>query len=244
MISASSSTAHWATGKSWLRIASTVSDATPGQANTVSVTTAPPRSWPNWRPRMVMTGMQALRKRVLGDDQPLADPLGAGGLDVVHVHDLDHARAHEAHGDRGQEGAETERRHHEVLPGAVPGGRQGPQPDREQDDEHDAEPEQRHRLAGDRQHRAEVVDERVAPERGEDAEGQGDEERRREAGEGEVDRRGHSLEHQAERRLCPRTRTSRSRPGPHGWRSPSTGPRPAGRGRGASGGARTPPSPR
>ena len=65
MISASRTTAHWATGKSWLRMASIVSEATPGQAKTVSVTTAPPRSWPNWRPRMVITGMQAFRKACL-----------------------------------------------------------------------------------------------------------------------------------------------------------------------------------
>ena len=44
MISASSTTAHWTTGKSWLRIDSTVRVATPGHAKTVSVTMAPPRS--------------------------------------------------------------------------------------------------------------------------------------------------------------------------------------------------------
>ena len=80
MISASSSTAHWTTGKSWLRIASTVSDATPGHAKTVSVTTAPPRSWPNWRPRMVMTGMQALRKACLATTTPSRTPLARAVL--------------------------------------------------------------------------------------------------------------------------------------------------------------------
>jgi hypothetical protein len=41
---ASITTAHCTTGKSWLRMDSTVSVATPGQANTVSVTMAPPSS--------------------------------------------------------------------------------------------------------------------------------------------------------------------------------------------------------
>src|SRR5262249_16860183 len=62
MTRASSTTAHWTTGKSWLRIESTVRVATPGHAKTVSVTKAPPRSWPNCSPSTVTTGMHALRK--------------------------------------------------------------------------------------------------------------------------------------------------------------------------------------
>src|SRR5207245_2992215 len=65
MMSASRMTAHWTTGKSWLRIDSTVRVATPGQAKTVSVMMAPPRSWPNWSPRTVMIGMHALRNACL-----------------------------------------------------------------------------------------------------------------------------------------------------------------------------------
>jgi hypothetical protein len=44
MMSARRMTAHCTTGKSWLRMESTVSVATPGQAKTVSVTMAPPSS--------------------------------------------------------------------------------------------------------------------------------------------------------------------------------------------------------
>src|SRR5262249_17089828 len=65
MSSASRMTAHWTIGKSWLRIESTVSVATPGQANTVSVMMAPPRSCPNCRPSTVITGMHALRNACL-----------------------------------------------------------------------------------------------------------------------------------------------------------------------------------
>jgi hypothetical protein len=50
MMRARSTTAHWTTGKSWLRMESTVRVATPGQAKTVSVMKAPPRSWPNCSP--------------------------------------------------------------------------------------------------------------------------------------------------------------------------------------------------
>ena len=75
MTRASRITAHCTTGKSWLRMDSTVSVATPGQANTVSVMTAPPRSWPNWIPRTVMTGMHALRKACLTTTVRSATPL-------------------------------------------------------------------------------------------------------------------------------------------------------------------------
>src|SRR4051812_25323983 len=76
MSRASRITAHCTTGKSWLRIDSTVSVATPGHANTVSVMMAPPRSWPNCSPSTVITGMHALRRACLttttGSDTPLA----------------------------------------------------------------------------------------------------------------------------------------------------------------------------
>ena len=80
MIRASSTTAHCTTGKSWLRMESTVSVATPGQAKTVSVTTAPPRSWPNCSPSTVMTGMQALRKACLTTTIHSATPLARAVL--------------------------------------------------------------------------------------------------------------------------------------------------------------------
>ena len=63
-----------------MRIASTVSVATPGQAKTVSVTTAPPRSWPNCSPSTVMTGMQALRKACLITTSRSARPLARAVL--------------------------------------------------------------------------------------------------------------------------------------------------------------------
>src|SRR5262245_31739967 len=77
---ASRTTAHWTTGKSWLRIDSTVSVATPGQANTVSVMMAPPRSWPNCNPRTVITGMQAFRKACLTTTMGSATPLARAVL--------------------------------------------------------------------------------------------------------------------------------------------------------------------
>ncbi len=90
------------------------------------------------------------------------------------------------------------RRHEEVLPGAVPGGGEELEPYREDDDEHDAEPEERHGLARHGDHRAEGVHERVAAERGEDAQGDGDEQSHSEACEGEVDGGGHALDHESE----------------------------------------------
>src|SRR5262245_9928091 len=76
MIRASSTTAHCTTGKSWFRMDSTVRVATPGQATTVSVMTAPPRSCPNWSPITVITGMHAFRNACLittiRSDTPLA----------------------------------------------------------------------------------------------------------------------------------------------------------------------------
>ena len=88
--------------------------------------------------------------------------------------------------------------HEEVLPGPVAGGGQHLEPHREDDDEHDAEPEERHRLARHRDHRAQVVHQRVPLERGQDAQGQGDQERHAQAGEGEVERRRHALDHELE----------------------------------------------
>src|SRR5207249_6672963 len=80
MSSARSTTAHWTTGKSWLRIDSTVSVATPGHAKTVSVMMAPPSSWPNCRPSTVMTGMQALRNACFTTTRPSASPLARAVL--------------------------------------------------------------------------------------------------------------------------------------------------------------------
>src|SRR5439155_438876 len=65
MMSASSTTAHCTTGKSWLRMDSTVRVATPGHAKTGSVTRAPPSSWPNASTSTVMPGVLALRKPCL-----------------------------------------------------------------------------------------------------------------------------------------------------------------------------------
>src|SRR2546426_2857446 len=137
---------------------------------------------------------------VLDDDRALAHPFGAGGLDVLHVHDLDHAGPDQTHGDRGEGGAQAEGRHDEVLPGAVARGRERPEPHGEDDDEHDAEPEDRQRLSADGERGTEVVDERVALEGGQDAERQRDEQGHDEAGQRQIDRRGHALEDQAERR--------------------------------------------
>ena len=80
MIRASRTTAHCTTGKSWLRIESTVRVATPGHANTVSVTMAPPRSWPNCSPSTVITGMHALRKACLTTTRHSAMPLARAVL--------------------------------------------------------------------------------------------------------------------------------------------------------------------
>src|SRR5439155_15075355 len=64
----------------------------------------------------------------------------------------------------------------------------------------DAEPKDWQRLAADGERGTEVVDERMALEGGQDAERQGDAEGHDEAGQRQVDRRGHALEDQAERR--------------------------------------------
>src|SRR5215831_5925585 len=80
MTRASRITAHCTTGKSWLRIDSTVSVATPGQANTVSVMIAPPRSWPNCRPSTVMTGMHALRNACFTTTRASLTPLARAVL--------------------------------------------------------------------------------------------------------------------------------------------------------------------
>src|SRR2546426_11435656 len=65
---------------------------------------------------------------------------------------------------------------------------------------HDTEPEDRQRLPADGERGTEVIDERVALEGGQDAERQRDAEGHDEAGQRQVDRRGHTLEDQAERR--------------------------------------------
>src|SRR2546426_11886881 len=65
---------------------------------------------------------------------------------------------------------------------------------------HDTEPEDRQRLPADGERGTEVVDERVALEGGQDAERQRDAEGHDEAGQRQVDRRGDTLEDQAESR--------------------------------------------
>src|SRR5215510_3812461 len=52
-------TMPWTTGKSFPKMLSTASLPTPGQLKTVSVTSAPSRMAPIWRPTMVTTGMRA-----------------------------------------------------------------------------------------------------------------------------------------------------------------------------------------
>ena len=47
----------------------------PGQANTVSTTTAPPTSWPAWMPAKVITGMSALRSMCARRMRPGGNPL-------------------------------------------------------------------------------------------------------------------------------------------------------------------------
>ena len=69
MTRASRITAHCTTGKSWLRMDSTVRVATPGHANTVSVMMAPPRSWPNCRPEHRDHGDAGVAERVLHHDR-------------------------------------------------------------------------------------------------------------------------------------------------------------------------------
>ena len=58
---------HWTTARSLEATAVVNSRPIPGQANTVSVTTAQPRSSPTFRPRIVTTGMARVGERV-GDD--------------------------------------------------------------------------------------------------------------------------------------------------------------------------------
>ena len=52
-------TTPWTTGKSLLRMQSTVYLPMPGHAKTVSVSIAPPRSEPSCRPMTVVTGSMA-----------------------------------------------------------------------------------------------------------------------------------------------------------------------------------------
>src|SRR3970040_750816 len=67
----------------------------PGQANTVSVTTAPPSSGPNWRPLMVRIGSAAFRRvcfvTTQSSDTPLARAKGVSELWVVTKHTLRNA---------------------------------------------------------------------------------------------------------------------------------------------------------
>src|SRR5215472_9823124 len=57
--SADMRTMPWTTGKSFPKMLSTASLPTPGQLKTVSVTRAPSRMAPIWRPTMVTTGISA-----------------------------------------------------------------------------------------------------------------------------------------------------------------------------------------
>ena len=61
MMIASRNTPACTIGKSSCRIAPTIRRPTPGTANTVSVSTAPPRRSPNCRPITVTIGSAALR---------------------------------------------------------------------------------------------------------------------------------------------------------------------------------------
>ena len=87
-----------------------------------------------------------------------------------------------------------------MLPRAVAGRGERPEPDGEDDDEHDAEPEEGHRLPRHRDAGAERVDERVPLEGGENAQRQRDQQGHDEAGQGQIDRRRHTLEDQTEGR--------------------------------------------
>ena len=146
---ANTATAAWTTGKSELKMDSTTRLATPGQAKIVSVITAPPRSIPNWKPRMVTTGIRAFRRACRKSTVRSPQALGPRGADVILGKDLDHPRPGQAH-ENGEQGDRDPRRgEDDVLEAPGPGGRQQPQFYREDDDQHDVQPEQGHGLPQD-----------------------------------------------------------------------------------------------
>ena len=74
-MTATRSTMPWTTGKSLFSTQSTANLPMPGQANTVSVSSAPPRRLPNCRPMTVDTGSMALRSACLMLTEPFDRPL-------------------------------------------------------------------------------------------------------------------------------------------------------------------------
>ena len=74
-MTATRSTMPCTTGKSLLSTQSTANLPMPGQANTVSVKSAPPSRLPNCRPMTVDTGSMALRRACLTLTEPLERPL-------------------------------------------------------------------------------------------------------------------------------------------------------------------------
>ncbi len=114
---------------------------------------------------------------MLQDDRVLRQSLGARGAHVVRAERRQHRRAHLAHQDRGEAGAEHDRRHHHVpqvldrILGErhVAARRKPVQVDREEADHHQAEPEVRHAQAHERRRRRNVVRRLALPDRGDDA---------------------------------------------------------------------------
>ena len=74
-MTATKSTMPWTTGKSLFSTQSTANLPMPGHANTVSVSSAPPKRLPNCRPMTVDTGSMALRSACLMLTEPFDRPL-------------------------------------------------------------------------------------------------------------------------------------------------------------------------
>src|SRR3989442_8532661 len=136
-------------------------------------------------------------QRVLGDDQRLGQALGAGGPDVVRSQHFEHRRPREP-GDRGHgEGTERERGQDEIPPVLPAGGRQEAELQRDDQDQENPDEERRRRLADERQAHGYLVDRGVAPNRGDHADGQGDERREDERGQAELECRRQVAEYHA-----------------------------------------------
>src|SRR5450755_26279 len=141
---------------------------------------------------------QRISKRVLEDDHPLVEALGARGADVIGIKNLQHGAARVAHQNRCDGVSKHEGRHDhrreirlEVLERTdIAGSRKPAQRHRKKQDEHDAEPEVRRRKPPQCEHVRGVIKERVLVDRRYDAGGNPDDQRDDDGEQRELERDG------------------------------------------------------
>ena len=163
----------------------------------VSVRMAPVNSTPTCSPITVTTGISALRNAWIAITRKRRQPLGAGGADVILAQHLQHGRPRHAGDDGERHGAEHDRRQDEMRQRRAKAPRSpdssvsisrkpvtgsmkyctAMRPDtgvqselhREQQDQQQSPPEDRHRIAGERDPHDAVIEDGVAPDRRHDA---------------------------------------------------------------------------